>query len=865
MRSLLAVVAVSVASSLWAADFPVIDEGRQATIIYARDARAEAVKAWQDLARCLKVATGHDFQAISERDDRSRDVEPAIHVGITREMPFADRSQVRKLDRDAYIVHVTPEAVYLAGPRPWSTYWAVCQFLEDYAGVRWLIPGPLGEDIPQQDRIVAPCGRHVYEPKVLSRLWSGASYGGDWSLRQRIHGRYRFHHNLLNIFSSAKAYDEHPEWFPLRNGKRYKPGKDDHSWQPCFGSDSSVKHAADVAREAWAKNPDLESYSYGCNDGQGWCECEACKATDQPAPAWEGFDGSYSYRYYTWLNKVAAELETTHPDNMLGCLAYSTYIIPPERIGLHKNIIPYLTSNRADYRDPVFKAKDQALLEWWGRVANQMGIYDYAYGMGFAIPRIYNHLFQDAIQHAVKHGVRGFYAEVYPNWGLDGPKLYVMSRILWNPETDIDAVTDEWNERMFREAAGPMKKYFARCERAWAEQNTGRGHWAYRLAADPKQFQIFPPAILEECTRHLDRAAALAESDEVSRRIQFFRKTWDVTLLLAGGYWAARDVQVLIDRGAPVDQVAQAVRAMADRVTTTDIDAYMKEKVGDDPVAFYPPKQSWIAPLKAGAATNAKRWSAARMAETAVREQQRKAKLDPAQLRGAINEDVDELFGTEGSEAYRKTVAQIRDMALKIATAHRTQTAPTIDAVLDDEVWKQADELSGFSKWGELAPSAYDTRARVLHDGKNLYVSLVCMQDTSDLRVEAAPRDGGTWKDDSVELFINPGMSEFPYIQFIINAKGAFFDQWGRHGRQSYQERLAANFDCTWAAKVLPDRWTAEMRLPLTEFNCDPPDHKLLRVDLVRNVQGKNPEISAWFPSVGAHADPLSRGWIVLE
>ena len=55
------------------------------------------------------------------------------------------------------------------------------------------------------------------------------------------------------------------------------------------------------------------------------------------------------------------------------------------------------------------------------------------------------------------------------------------------------------------------------------------------------------------------------------------------------------------------------------------------------------------------------------------------------------------------------------------------------------------------------------------------------------------------------------------------------------------------------------------MRLPLAEFGCTPDDHPMLRVDVVRNVQGESPEISAWFPSVGAHADPLSRGWFVFE
>jgi len=844
----------------------VLDDGAQASIVYERGARGEAIQAYQDLAKYLQLSTGQQFAAVSEtRAGRPGPGEVRINVGQTRETPFEDRRQLREIDRDAYIVHITPTAAYLVGGKPWSTYWAVCQFLEDYVGVRWLIPGEIGQDVPAHDAISVPCGRHLYEPVMLSRLWSGAHYGGPWSLRQRIHGRYRFHHNLLRVFDSAKYYDEHPEWYPQRGGKRYRPSKEDHSWQPCFASESSVKHAADVARAAFAADPDLESYSYGCNDGQGWCECEGCRATDRPAPAWEGFDGAYSYRYYTWLNKVAAELETTHPGNMLGCLAYSTYIIPPQDIGLHPNIIPYLTSNRADYYEQSFRRSDQALLEWWGRVANQMGIYDYAYGMGFAIPRIYSHLFQEAIQHAVNNSVKGFYAEVYPNWGLDGPKLYVMARVLWDPNVDIDAVTHEWNQRMFREAARPMARFFARCEQAWRDQDTGRGRWAYRLAADPKQFEVFPPRLLEECTGYLDEAAAIAQTDIVKERIHFFRKTWDVTLLLAGGYWAARDVQALVEQGATVERVAEALRRMADKLAATEIDAIMKEKVGDDPVAFHPPKPSWIAPLKAGAATNAKRWCAAKIAAEAVEAARVENALNAERIRQLVSGKIDSTFGAQGSEKYLKTVRQIRAMALKVATVVRAQTPPRIDGLLDDGVWGNADELEGFTKYGETGASDYVTRAWLAHDGANLYVALRCEQDTTQLKVEAAPRDGNTWHDDSVELFINPRMAEFPYIQFIINAKGAFFDQWGRDGGQTYPERLGANFECDWAAHIDTGYWTAEMRLPLGEFACSPSDHPMLRLDLVRNVQSPQSEISAWFPSVGAHADPLSRGWVVFE
>ncbi len=864
MRSAAICLTVLLAASVAiAAEFAVVAGDEQAVIVYEKDAQGETVKAWQDLAKYLKLSTGRELTAVSERDYDPAEGRP-IYVGRCRPVKRAIGYDLYHLDRDGYMVVVEQERVMLAGPAPWSTFWAVCRFLEDYVGVRWLIPGPLGEDVPSHDVIRVPVGKHSYEPAILSRLWSGAHYGGDWSLRQRIHGRYQFHHNLLRVFP-PELFDEHPQYFPQHGSMRYRPGPDDHSWQPCMTDPQGVALAADAARRYFEANENAESFSYGINDGRGYCECEQCRAVDRPLPEWHGFSGDRSVLYYTWLNRVAENLERDHPDKMLGCLAYSAVILPPTGMTLHRNIIPYLTSNRADYWDPQFRAQDQEMLDRWSRATHQMGIYDYAYGMGFAIPRIYNHLFQDAIRFAVEHKVRGFYAEVYPNWGLDGHKLYVMSRILWNPDVDVDAITDDWNERMFREAAEPMKRYFARCERAWREQDTGHGRWAYRLAGDPKQFEIFPPDVLEECTGYLEEAAALAESELVRDRIQFFRKTWDVTVLLAGNYWASHEVEELMAADADVTEVAAAMRRMAERIGTVDVDAVMEEKVGDDPIAFHPPKQAWISPLKSGGATRAKRWAAFSIAEQEIKRAAKAGEIDAEALRQAIDATVTELFGEGGTEAYRGIVEQVRAMATKVGTAVRMERPITVDGVLDEDVWERTDVLTDFMRWGEAGQASHATRVRLAHDGASLFIALECEQDTSKLVTNASPRDGSTWKDDSVEVFASPAQGEHEYVQFIINAAGAFFDQWRRTEEQTYGDALSHDFGCDWAATVQEGRWVAEMRVPMTDFGVDPAEQSLLPMNFVRNVQGKPGEISSWFPSIKAHADRMSRGWIVLE
>lgn len=484
--------------------------------------------------------------------------------------------------------------------------------------------------------------------------------------------------------------------------------------------------------------------------------------------------------------------------------------------------------------------------------------------MGFAVPRIYNHLFQDAVKFAAANKVRGFYAEVYPNWGLDGPKLYTMARIVWNPDCDVDAIVGEWNDRMFRTAAAPMKRYFFLAEDAWRSQQ-GSGAWAYRLAADPAQFLVFPPAVIEEMTGCLKEAAALAKDDLVKQRIEFFAKTFGLTRILAGNYWAGRQVQELIEQNAPVEEVATAMREMADKIANVDVDTYFKATFENDPIAYFPPLNGWFEPLKAGATTNATRYFAAAVAGEAIKLAQASGKLDGETIRQNIDRRSAEIFGSGGSPVYRDTVARMRDMSLKIGTAVKSE-APKVDGVLDEPVWQRADVLTGFIMWGSTNPAEQVTKVRLCHDGKDLYVALECPQDTSNLVVQSAARDGSTWKDDSVEIFFNAGMEAAPHAQFIINAAGAFFDQYDKDGKQDYAERLARNFDCSWAAKVYPDKWTAEVRLPLRELGVDPQKLSLARMNFVRNCHvGKDMAISAWFSSLRAHADPLSRGWILFE
>jgi len=261
----------------------------------------------------------------------------------------------------------------------------------------------------------------------------------------------------------------------------------------------------------------------------------------------------------------------------------------------------------------------------------------------------------------------------------------------------------------------------------------------------------------------------------------------------------------------------------------------------------------------------AKRWVASQLAAEQIEAARQAGEIDAAKLRAAISDSVDRTFGAGGDESYRTIVEQVRAMATKVGTAVRVDEPPTIDGRLDEPVWRRADVLTEFIKWGMADSAKYATRVRLAHDGRNLFIALEGEQDTSKLVTSAAPRDGYTWKDDSVEIFMNPRYGDPAYVQLIINAAGAFFDQWRRTEEMTYGEALPYNFDAQWAATVQEGRWLAEIRIPMTEFGFDPQPGALLPMNFVRNVQGADAEIASWFPSIRAHADAISRGWVVVE
>ncbi len=154
---------------------------------------------------------------------------------------------------------------------------------------------------------------------------------------------------------------------------------------------------------------------------------------------------------------------------------------------------------------------------------------------------------------------------------------------------------------------------------------------------------------------------------------------------------------------------------------------------------------------------------------------------------------------------------------------------PVMDGNIEKAEWQCTAAITGFVLFG--GGSKLDPRqviAYITYDDTNLYLAfeLPIYPKGAKLLANLSTRDVGGWRgDDIVEILLDPfagkHRNEDSYFQFMGNSKGAIlFDQAETPGLGLYN-RLEWNGRWTFRNKVLPDRWHAELSIPLKDLGIN--------------------------------------------
>lgn len=540
-----ALVVLAANSIACAAPVTIVEDGQAvATIVTEPDRPAQIDRAVSEMVSCIEEASGARMAIVTEAPEGA----PAIHVGETDYVRSLELN-LENMAADGYVIQFPAEdTIVIVGPTPYGTEFGVYGFLKRFVGVRWLLPGESGRDVPAATTITVPDEPVRDEPAFMSRLISGGRGAhNEWALKNGMHGTINFHHNLLRLYDPAVFAETHPEFFPIINGERFIPEPGYHGWQPCFTAPGIVEAGVQRIIEYFDENPNAISYSLGINDSNAHCQCPRCTALDPGRKNFLGLD-HLSDRYFTWANAVVEGVLKVYPDKYFGCLAYNNIVEPPDNVEVHPRIIPYMTYDRMKWIDPEIEAQGHALTEAWAAKSPTLGWYDYIYGTPYCLPRYYPHKMREYLAWGYQHGVRALYAEAYPNFG-EGPKLYAYLALNWDPYTDIDALLDEWFERCCGPDSAPaLKAYYEFWEDFWTRRIldspwfTKGGQYLRFTTAD--YLTMITPEELARCRRWLEEAVAKAQTDKQRARGELLLKAFEYYEATALAYPRTTDVGI---------------------------------------------------------------------------------------------------------------------------------------------------------------------------------------------------------------------------------------------------------------------------------------------------------------------------------
>ena len=709
---------------------------------------------------------------LTPRSEKVPDL-PALIVGDAG-LAAAHGIDLQKLGRDAFIIKTIGSDILIVGhdeqvpfscssPTEQGTLFAVYEFLERFAGVRFYFPGEIGTVTPHLTQWTIPEIDLLERPDMQVRwLYSVDPFSGknqiswfdegaqDYHLAYRryhlANRRYRMHtkhipncHGLAWLALVERFGKNHPEYFALTKEGKRKNGIEDTSnyadkeGHICFSSEalkneifldakavltgqpaSSRRAIFHDGKPAWPSSYHTpgEFFNIMPNDNLYLCRCPECKKhlDDNVRPGqseWSQQTSNYIWKFYI---DVAARLKKENIPGFVTTMAYGQYSKVPE-LDIPDNIVMMLAlSGPWDrYRYSGKRQKDQKLLEAWTEKLNAK-CYLWTYPTKIAVP-------VRGIPNMTPKAFASYFAEKSPfifgafieaendYWIFGYLNYYVFGKVMWNVKTDIEALLLEHHSLMFAEAAPEMQDFYETIET----------HWLRRIVG----------------------------------------KTVDTP---AGPV-----------RTVPTNyEIWNQIYSPAERKRINTLFQKAENKVENNPLA-----------LKRVKFIHEKLWSPLLLA----------------------------------AEEYEKTLGEVTDW-----TAEMPELPPEnsiiIDGKGDEKAWEKSKPFWLLTNKGNPQEEVdVQTICRALHDADNFYFFIECMEPfTNEINARTRQMDDAMlWRDDDLELFFNPSGDRETGYQILVNSKNSLADC--RFTRNLSEWEWDSNAEVK-TIVTNGEKWSMEIRIP---------------------------------------------------
>ena len=578
-------------------DLVVASDGRvQAVVLVAPDAGVNEALAAKDLVKYVGMMCGQAPTLIDTETEIKSAMAGKGPKLILGELALRSKPTLRvslegvlkkkpHLRTDGIVLLRDGDKVYIAGNNDLAHYFAVAELLRRW-GCRWYIPTDFGECVPdERDLKIGDLDFAFSSPFEIRSYW--ISWVGDNS------GRKEF--QMRNMMSGRG--DLPPTGHAL--GK-YTKGLGKGTFNFPITDPKTAEYVAGKVESMYASS---KSFSLGMEDGS----YDSAYPGDQKLMKlqWDKYFLRWSVTdpMLELYNNVASVLQKKHPESKakIGFLAYANMTIPPVRDmvaerSLFAELAPididpihgmddHQSPPRQEYRDMMYK---------WAKVMQgRLCIYDYDQGMLVwrDIPNPSHQSFAQDVQHYRKAGILGVNTESRNAIATTFINLYLRSRLLWNPDEDVDVLLDDFYSKFFGPAEKPMRAYWSTIFKAWEETIcTEHEYFVAPSIYTAKVLAVLKTNLLEaeQIINGLKvQGRVLTRNEKLYlERIRFMRYSYDVT---AGYLSMVRAAATECDYAGAV---AAGKKALAVREKLTDMNGifttYRNYKVEHRGYAWWP-------------------------------------------------------------------------------------------------------------------------------------------------------------------------------------------------------------------------------------------------------------------------------------
>jgi hypothetical protein len=389
-----------------------------------------------------------------------------IYVGGA---PDAPALGVKSEYGDAYAIDISSSRIALQGESARAVFYAAAMLL-DRLGVRWYAPGEWGEVVPARKTLTVAAGRTEEAPDFQSRhLWAEKR----WSLRNRMGGPAMAQgHGFYSLMEGGKHFADHPEYYPIVNGK---PVKTQANVSSEAVADLFATNIAAMFRKGPTQWAGGNGACIGPDDGLLQDERPETRLlmSGEIDPMLQS--PSITDPFLHLANGVARRLEKEFPNAYLGFYVYSTHNMPPTREEPHRMLLPIIApisytryGSIGNPAVPTSMLLEEVIKGWRAKVP-RMGSYLYNFNLAdTAMPFTRTLYFRKSLKKLYDLGVRYSTVEsMQDNWQNSIPAGWAYGRVAWDVDADPGPALDEFYTLFYGPAAEPMKAYNGILEQAY--------------------------------------------------------------------------------------------------------------------------------------------------------------------------------------------------------------------------------------------------------------------------------------------------------------------------------------------------------------------------------------------------------------